>query len=212
MPILTLAVIVLLPVLPAYLLFTALPSTGGVAGKLFKGLEIKLGGAFAGYIVVMLIIFNYPDVWRPVAPPPPPQTAFVWHLSGRITDDSGTAIEPLDVKDFSFLPPTFQSIPGGNFVLTIPTEPEQGGGTRFPVVTINRQDYLTVTVPLDPSELNGDALTSLGVTRDEAHRQIKMQHISLKKAPPYRPNGLPPKRLSGPAPKRSLAASSKVNP
>src|SRR6266446_5243211 len=160
--IVTLAVILLLPILPAYLLFKTLPSTGDVEGKLFRGLEIKLGGAFAGYIVVILIVFHYPGVWRPVSLPPVP-TASVWHLSGQLTDDSGTPIEPLDIKDFSFLPATLQSIPGGNFVLTIPTEPQQGGGTKFPIVAISHPNFSTLKIPLDPSEVSAEVRASLGV-------------------------------------------------
>src|SRR6266481_6542803 len=138
--IITLGFIILVPMIPAYFLFRALPSTGQVDGKLFKGLEVKLGGAFAGYFAVVLLIFYQHDIWAP-PPPPPAETSTVWHLSGKILDKSGTPIERLDIKDFAFSPPFFQSIPGGNFDLAIPTEPQQGGGSKYPMLVISHENF-----------------------------------------------------------------------
>ena len=50
----TLLIIVLAPLVPAMLLFKYLPSTAGVEGT-WKGLPIKIGGAFAGYFIVVII-------------------------------------------------------------------------------------------------------------------------------------------------------------
>jgi hypothetical protein len=188
--ILVLSITVLLPIVPAYLLFRVLPSTGGLKGKL-HGMEIKLGGAFAGYFAVLLLIFYEHNI---IFAPPPPPVAFVWHLSGQVLDEKGTAVD-LDTKDFQFAPPTVQTFHDGNFTLTIPTEPEQGGGTRFPLLVISHNRY-SLKVPLDPSELNASLATSMGVTRDEEHREIKMLHITLKAPPPYNPTGPPPTPLS----------------
>lgn len=49
---------VLLPVIPAYLLYKLLPAKTTVTGP-FKGLNIKLSGAFSGYFLVLLIVFAY---------------------------------------------------------------------------------------------------------------------------------------------------------
>lgn len=188
--IITLAFIILVPMIPAYFLFRALPSTGQVEGALFKGMEIKLGGAFAGYFAVVLLIFYKHDIW---APPPLPQETAVWHLSGKVVDSNGAPIERLDIKDFAFSPPVFQSIPGGNFDLAIPTEPQQGGGSKYPVLVISHENFSPINIPLEPSDLNPGLAASLGVTRDDNHKQIRMQHIVLT-APPYNPNGpLPPR-------------------
>ena len=43
----------LLPLVPAYLLFRALPSQAEISGP-FKGMTVKLGGAFAAYFLVFL--------------------------------------------------------------------------------------------------------------------------------------------------------------
>lgn len=46
--------VLLLPLIPAFVLFRFLPSAANVEGP-FKGLTIKLGGAFAGYFVTVLL-------------------------------------------------------------------------------------------------------------------------------------------------------------
>jgi hypothetical protein len=53
------AAIVLLPIVPAFLLFKFLRSTDGKAEGAFGGLKFSFGGAFAGYIVVMVFIANF---------------------------------------------------------------------------------------------------------------------------------------------------------
>jgi hypothetical protein len=58
--------IILLPIVPAFLLFKFLRSRGGVSGPLV-GLKISFGGAFGGYLVVMVFIANYTTQIRPAS-------------------------------------------------------------------------------------------------------------------------------------------------
>lgn len=53
-----LSAIVLLPIIPAYLLFKLLPSKADVTGP-FHGQKVALGGAFAGYVVLLIFISTY---------------------------------------------------------------------------------------------------------------------------------------------------------
>ena len=46
--------VILLPLLPAFVLYKTLPSKASVKGP-FKGLDIRLQGAFGGYIVLVMI-------------------------------------------------------------------------------------------------------------------------------------------------------------
>ena len=62
-------VLVLLPLIPAFLLFKALPSTAVVKGPL-TGLNIDLGGAFGGYVALTVFIATFystrmsgPETW-----------------------------------------------------------------------------------------------------------------------------------------------------
>lgn len=58
MALIELAAILLLPVVPAYLLYAVLPSSADVSGP-FKGLNIKLTGAFGGYFLLVLLSSGY---------------------------------------------------------------------------------------------------------------------------------------------------------
>ncbi len=49
------AVIVLIPMIPALILYVVLPSRATVSGP-FKGLNIRLQGAFGGYFVLVLVV------------------------------------------------------------------------------------------------------------------------------------------------------------
>lgn len=49
------AVIVLIPIIPALILYSVLPSRATVSGP-FKGLNIRLQGAFGGYFVLVLVV------------------------------------------------------------------------------------------------------------------------------------------------------------
>jgi len=216
-PLIHLFALILLPLVPAYLLFRALPTTksrtqtsskpveesssesidapssGIVEGTLFAGMEIKLGGSFAGYFAVVCLLLVYHDTWNPPPPPAPVPQAYVWHLSGQITDDNGQPIEGLEQAEFEFSPLTFQKLAGGHFSLTIPTEPQQGGGTQYPTVVIHHQDqlrhedYLPLEIPINPTNLDPNIVANFGVSIDESHKLLRMQHIHLKKAPPYDP-------------------------
>ena len=57
--ILFLGVIVILPIIPAFILFKWLPPKKTFASGPFKGLNLKLTGSFAGYFVVLLFILTF---------------------------------------------------------------------------------------------------------------------------------------------------------
>lgn len=57
----TLALLFLLPMVPAFVLYRFLPAAGEVGGTLY-GVPIKLTGSIAGYVVVLLIGVNYVSI------------------------------------------------------------------------------------------------------------------------------------------------------
>ena len=189
-PITMLSFIVLLPMVPAYLLFRALPSTGNVEGKL-QGLEIKLGGAFAGYFALVFLVLHTESIWNP---PPPPPAAYVWHLSGQVVDVNGNPVEPLDLKDFALDPSTFSTLPGGRFDMIISTQPQDGGGTKYPDLVVSHGSFAPHPIPLDPAKLDPKIIQDLGITEDAVHRQITIEHIRLQN-PAYNASGPPPERV-----------------
>ena len=72
-----LAAVLLLPLVPAYVLYRTLPSDTKVFGP-FKGLNIQLSGAFAGYFLLVLfssgVIYYLPQVQQPA-------TEFRYHIN-----------------------------------------------------------------------------------------------------------------------------------
>jgi hypothetical protein len=181
--------IILLPIVPSYLLFAALPAAKGSVDGTLAGLKIKLSGAFAGYFAVVALVFSTHNIWNPLPPPPvpPPLSYQVWELSGTVTDENGTPVDPLDIRDFALVPPTFQTTPGGNFTLTFATMPAPGGGIKYPTVVINHPTFqATPPIPMDPSA-STELDPSLGLRRDNDRREITVRCISLKKLPVYKP-------------------------
>ncbi len=189
MNLLTLSFVVLLPVVPAYLLFKALPSSAQVTGPL-QGLTLKLGGAFAGYFAVLLvIILNLSKL----LPPPVYQ---VWQVEGNVTDDKNVPFEFLNEPDFQLSPPHFIPERGGSFTLMFTTSSTPAGnGIAFPTLTVSHDQFKPLPIPLDPAELA--QRQDLGMKQgdiDSNHRKIVLRHIALQPQalPTYSPAGPPP--------------------
>jgi hypothetical protein len=183
--------IVLLPMIPAYLLFKALPSQGSLSGPL-KGLNIKLGGAFAGYFPVLMLIIYTKTLW---ATPPPPQIQ-VWEVVGKLMDENDTAIEIIDAKSIAVVPATYQVLKEGKFQLKINTSVGPSGEPEYPTLNITVPNFREVSVPLEPADPNDP---NVKVTVDKGKRRITFDRIRLKSVPvpPYAP---PAAQLLAPLP------------
>ena len=58
----------------------------------------------------------------------------------------------------------------------------QGGGIAFPQVTVGYENFQTMTIPLDPSDM-GAAHT--GMVWDQTTHRIRIPPIHLKRLPEY---------------------------
>jgi len=162
-----LASMILLPIVPAFLLFKALGSTGDVSGPLL-GLKIKLGGAFAGYFAVLVLLFVMYKTWHP--------TSTVWKAHGSVTDEAGTPIQPLDEKNVTLIPGSLVLYPDGTFDLTFSAAPGD-----WPSLAISYPNYGSATVRLDPS--------AQGMKDDGNGHLTIVNPISLHKLPAYTGDG-----------------------
>lgn len=164
-----------MPTIPAYLLFKALPaSRGSVEGKL-QGLEIKLGGAFAGYFALVLLVLYTHKIWAPA----PAYEA--WEAVGTITDDQGP-LKQISPANLNTSPKIFTVDDGAIFHVTFVGKPAPSGeGVQYPTLTINIYGYQELSVPLDPAKLK-EAPKEWGAQSDESKRQINFNSIRLKKA------------------------------
>jgi hypothetical protein len=175
-----LAFIILLPIIPAYLLFKVLPSRATVSGPL-KGLKINLGGAFAGYFAVVLVILSSYNIWHS-AP------AVKWTVQGRIIDkETGLAVQPLDPRSVTLSPPSPVFGNDGNFTLYFtPTLNDDGRTYDFPKLVVGcPPEYSERTIDMDPAQLASLA-ADLHVKSEQGHH-IKVGDIPLSKVPAWHP-------------------------
>jgi hypothetical protein len=160
MPLMILATVILLPILPAYLLFKALPSTAIVSGPL-QGLNINLGGAFAGYFAVVLLVVASHNILFP-APTPPYQ---VWEVTGQVTDEkTGNPIEPLSATDVVLVPPPLEPNVAGTFKLKFYSWLGPSGEIEFPRLAVGHAKYDSYNIDLNPGASNGLVVTRNGHT------------------------------------------------
>ncbi len=90
------SVLVLLPMIPAFVLFKVLRSTGEVSGPL-GSFKIALGGAFGGYFALTVFVFMIAEKAEVIQPAAP-----VWHVRGTIQFDDGDSNAPVQC---TVLPP-----------------------------------------------------------------------------------------------------------
>jgi hypothetical protein len=173
----TLCFVILLPIIPAFILFKALPATGSVDGKL-QGLEIKLSGAFAGYFAVVLLIIMNHAVLMPVQ-------YQAWTVTGQVQDENGQYVDPLAYTNIALEPNPLTPISPGKFALTFYSSPTSGGAS--PTLSISKDDYETVCYSLDPSMPQTPGCSTVKATGNT----IDVGTVVLKKLPPY-PDNLPP--------------------
>lgn len=106
-------IIILLPIIPAYILYTAIPvkvpdKDDEVTGK-YQGLNIKLKGAFAGYFILALLLTSFIGTRLMTA-----SEYEYWTVEGVI--DISKAGDP-DLITFTIEPPDQQKYPNGRFVI-----------------------------------------------------------------------------------------------
>jgi hypothetical protein len=116
----------LVPILPAFIVFKFLPSEANVSGP-FQGLRIKLAGAFGGYFILALLVLYSPR----------PHSEEVWTVKGMIKNDTSSLPKP---EEFivNLEPPLVRVQTDGTFETQVPVT-WQSGQRIFPSITILRQ-------------------------------------------------------------------------
>jgi len=135
------AAVVLIPLVPALILYKFLPEgTTKVSGP-FKGLDIKLSGAFAGYFLVLLIVTSFVVFLINRTPEVKDNQFAVYTVTGQV-DVRSDPQSPIDYNrlKLSLLPPDIIVKPNGSFSFEIPVKPGQGGGPEFPDLIVGHED------------------------------------------------------------------------
>lgn len=161
--------LILLPIIPAYLLFRALPSSTAAATGPLQGLQIKLGGAFAGYIIVLLLISR-------LVPPPPFEQAYTLRGSLRLAVDS-TASPSFwkHLVSFSVQPPNQEAYEDGSFEVTFPYEPNSDN-RRYPIIEVSASRCGVARIPIP----GPDQSLPFGVKQYKMRYRPRSQEILLE--------------------------------
>jgi hypothetical protein len=152
-----LTAIVMLPLVPAFLLFKLLPSRAVVKGPL-AGLNVSLGGAFGGYVALTVFVATFfaQSIDKP--------KALHVHGSLQFPDGERPPVVTCDVH-----PPAFRTVGARDFELDM----DDG---RLPVLVFSAEGYDPVPVYLDTVE-----------THDKNGRLEIKPPVVFKKSPAYNP-------------------------
>jgi hypothetical protein len=187
---------ILLPLIPALLLFMLLPRSKAEVSGPFRGLQIKLGGAVGAYFLLVLVISFGP---RPSFPPP----YEVWTIKGYIQDENGTYLPP-DKINMEIQPRSVEYLNDGSFEMDVLVKRGQSGRVKFPALMVNWQPaqlFGNAAVHLDPAGQLFGKKYKLKVDQDS--REIEVDEpIQLKRTEqekPYAPAEPPPKPTVLPA-------------
>lgn len=167
------ATLVILPLIPAVVLFKVLPSTGEVSGP-FKGLNVKFGGAFAAYLILFVCLLQI----RPTDF----NHSHVWQVDGHITFERPQAEPKPNTNDIKVrvTPPDLVvhgNGSGGTFRFDVPI-PEKNGEPDFPRLSLDLAGYEPLSVSLAPNQL-GDG-SDVRAEYDNRKRRISLGTITLR--------------------------------
>ena len=142
----------IVPVLPAYAMFKWLPSDTSATGP-FGGLKWKLGGAFAGYFLLVLVSMSYVSDLKEAALEE--QKAKLeatraglgepWTITGHIKKADGSI--PLEAK-FLTQPPILDIRDDGGFSVSVLLPRRKPGDVMPPDLIIKCDGFLSVGLPL----------------------------------------------------------------
>lgn len=172
------SIVVLLPIIPAYILYKALPSGATVSGP-YKGLSIQLKGAFAGYFIVALLASGFITGYPHLKPKPDYD---LWTVQGKIQLEEGGM--DLEGTTISIKPPEQNVNEEGRFLIENIPLPKQLG-LKKPSLVINKEGYGIKCLTLETKPPAYEDLPKYEIIFDEERKDIRINTpIVLKKKPP----------------------------
>jgi hypothetical protein len=172
---------VLLPIIPAYLLYRVLPTQTEVSGP-FKGFNIRLTGAFGGYFLLVLVILGFMHTSLK-----PLRTQYeIWNITGKIGFEQETEVPPIRSILLFVRPPDPELHEDGSFTISVMAKPGEAGGREFPTLILDHQGYKTTVVHL--SEKERPFVKNYPKEYDTAAKQIVLKDpIILERKEHYSP-------------------------
>lgn len=178
---------IMLPMVPSFVLYKYLPSTGDASGP-FKGLTVKFGGAAACYLVLFLTLIYI----RPT------ETSHfhTWTIAGQVAFSHPEGDDDPNVNDVyvRVIPPRLGIMNEGAFYWEIPVIETVDGQLHFPDLQLDLRNYRGMTIPLGQGRSYGTQ--AVQADYDFKKRQIVLKAPltmqSLRQAPAYAPAGAEP--------------------
>ncbi len=171
--IVVLLIVILVPIIPAYLLFKFLPSTAVADGPL-QGLKINLTGGFGGYFLIFLTLIGIRSSFEGT-------TYEMWAVHGELIASDTGILRYVDQRYVTLSAPSMRSDSLENLSLTFLRSSD--GVYDYPHLQINYPNYQTLTYWLGPKEQNlRNEL--LPVSFDDKSHTIDLGTITLAKLPP----------------------------
>jgi hypothetical protein len=161
--------VVLLPIIPAYILYKTLPSRTKVSGP-FKGLNIQLTGAFTGYTLLN-------------------QEYELWTVEGKIQLKQGD-FNPIGTI-IAIKPPEQTLYTKGRFVIeNVPLAKKIG--VKKPSLLIQKKGYKIIEVTLETDPPKYEGIPKYIITYDEEDKNICIDTpIILERKPKDEEGGEP---------------------
>jgi len=144
------------PIVPAYLLYRALPAgrKTKVSGP-WKGLNVQLTGAFAGYFLLFITMVGFISL----RPEPVESRYDVWEVKGKLAlEGKNSSFREGDFR-ISSLPPAVSVKPDGSFTMAVVATDHS---TRFPTIIFESEGHETYTLDLNEVQKSDVQLVSNG--------------------------------------------------
>ena len=173
-------ILVLLPLIPAYILFKLLPSKGEGRGT-FAGFDWKFGGAFAAYLMIFLLL------WSAMRRQMELRDTEVWTVRGRIEAEQLPAMENLFLVKSVPQMVTYEADGTYEFKIFVRRMGEQ---LEFPrlILDMRRACGGIVSLTLDNTPGTFKALPSapqIKVKKYEATRSFEVEPIKFTPVPSF---------------------------
>ena len=142
-----LAAILLIPIIPAYILYKTLPTTAKVKGP-FKGLQINLSGSFAGYFPLVIVSsgFVLQDIIKER------EQFEIWRITGKIKSESLFEATGIILE---IIPPEsdFKIGSDGRFSMNVLVKPGHIKGVKqFPSLIFRKSKFKSIMVNLERTD------------------------------------------------------------
>ena len=169
----------ILPLIPAFILFKFLPSTGkveskGKGGGPLKGMGLKFGGAFAEYLVLFLVSYNVMDE-RMKKKEDLKDSKEVWTIKGGI-ESSDNKFNVVEEEAGFKIDPEDQVIRKSDFDVSVIATDNGKGFLKFPKVDLITTNYEDGALPdLDFDKIKRNIDTSNYVIENFESKIIKLK-------------------------------------